>query len=271
MQPSVMKDLSFVAALALAACGGAGQPAPRQQRATVAKATAGELSVELLTDSRLEVGLTPVYVKVTDAAGAVVRDATVTVAPIMTMTTATGTMQHGAPTLPRAGLSDDEDYACDMVFSMPSSATDSWAARVTVARAGAAPVEALFDHLAVADTGRARSFTYTDPTNSAKAKYVASLNFAAAPVVGQNPVVMTLHRMQDMMTFAPVDDAAFTLDPQMPSMGHGSPGSVNPTLVSPGRYAGKLSFSMAGDWETTVAIASAGGAALGTLTFTTSF
>jgi YtkA-like protein len=270
MQPSMMKNLSLVAALALAACGGASQPA-QQQRTSVAKATAGALSVELLTDSRLEVGLTPVYVKVTDAAGAVVKDATVTVTPIMTMTTTTGMMQHGAPTLPRAGLSDDEYYACDMVFSMPSSETGSWAARVTVARPGAAPVEALFDHLAVADTGRAKSFTSTDPVTSAKTKYVASLNFAAPPVVGQNPVVVTLHRMQDMMTFAPVDDAAFTLDPQMPSMGHGSSGTVNPTLVSPGRYAGKLGFSMAGDWETTVAITGAGGVALGTLTFTTSF
>ena len=47
--------------------------------------------------------------------------------------------------------------------------------------------------------------------------------------IGLNPVVVTLHESTDMgMTFTPVNDAAIALDPQMPSMGHGSPGSVNP-------------------------------------------
>jgi hypothetical protein len=129
----------------------------------------------------------------------------------------------------------------------------------------------VFDHLTVADTGRAKSFTVTDPATSSTTKYLASLNFKAAPKVGLNPIIVTLHRMQDMMTFAPVDDAAFALDPQMPSMGHGSPGSVNPTLTSSGRYEGQLSFSMAGDWETTVTVTTRAGAPLGTVKFMTSF
>jgi hypothetical protein len=76
--------------------------------------------------------------------------------------------------------------------------------------------------------------------------------------------------MVDMMTFAAVDDAAMALDPQMPSMGHGAPGSVNPTLSSPGVYRGAVAYSMAGTWETTLTV-TRGGVTLGAPVFTTTF
>lgn len=90
------------------------------------------------------------------------------------------------------------------------------------------------------------------------------------PKIGLNPIVFTLHKMQDMMTFVPVDDATLVFDPEMPSMGHGSSGSVNPTATSLGRYEGQLSFSMAGTWDTTVTVSQAG-VTLGTPMFTTTF
>jgi hypothetical protein len=76
--------------------------------------------------------------------------------------------------------------------------------------------------------------------------------------------------MQDMMIVVSVYDATLALDPEMPSMGHGSPGSVEPALTAPGRYEGSLSFSMAGPWETTVTVTEAA-AILGAPVFTTTF
>jgi hypothetical protein len=73
-----------------------------------------------------------------------------------------------------------------------------------------------------------------------------------------------------MMTFVPVNDATLVLDPEMPSMGHGSPDSVDPTLTASGRYEGSLSFSMTGLWETTVTVSEAG-VVLGAPVFTTNF
>lgn len=256
-----MKRLSL-AILFLAACGGS-SPSPTQ-RTTVAVAQAGDLRVELLTESRLEVGMTPLYVKVATAAGTAVTDAAITVAPMMTM--ADG-KQHAAPVIVSSEPWDGSLYGCAVVLSMPSSAMDSWSLKVTVQRPSAAPVDALFQNLTVADTGRAKSFVSTD---GAAEKYLVSLNFAAAPTVGVNPVVVTLHKMADMMTFVPVDDAAIALDPQMPSMSHGSSGSVNPTLTSLGRYSGKLSFNMPGEWETKITL-TRGGQALGSVTIKTSF
>lgn len=170
----------------------------------------------------------------------------------------TGGTSHGAPVIGGPALGADGLYHCAVVFQMATSDMGSWSASVGVMRPGSPAVEASFPSLTVADSGRAKTFSYTDPDTAAVTKYVASLNFEAAPRVGLNPVVVTLHRMQDMMTFVPVDDAVFVLDPQMPSMGHGSPGSVNPTLASSGVYEGQLSFSMAGDWETTVTVSRAG-------------
>jgi hypothetical protein len=60
------------------------------------------------------------------------------------------------------------------------------------------------------------------------------------------------------------------LEPWMPSMGHGSPGSVDPAHTTLGRYAGQLSFSMPGEWETTVTI-SRGATTVGAPRFATEF
>jgi hypothetical protein len=245
---------SLVACLALAtACGGSADPAPGSSapRASVASATAGALTVELLTDTRLETGLTPVYVKVTEA-GRPVTDATVTFAPLMQM----ATMSHGAPIAAAPTGGSDGVYAGAVVFQMASGAAGSWSAKVSVQRPGQDVVEASFPDLAVADSGRAKVIRVTDAAN-VTTKYVMSLNFKSAPKVGLNPVVVTMHR-STMAGFPPCDDMTVALDPQMPAMGHGSPGSVDPTLVSPGRYEGQLSFSMPGEWETTVTLRDAG-------------
>lgn len=261
----------LLGSLALGACGSSddGRLAPDggQAKVSLGTAAAGELKVELLTETRLETGMTPVYVKLTTSGGEPVRDATVSFLPMMAMT---GGMSHGAPVLVEPARAAEGLYPCAVVFQMASGAMGSWSAKVTVTRPGATTAEASFEALTVADSGRAKVFSFTAPGAAAATKVVTSLNFTAPPRVGLNPVIVTLHTMQDALTFAPIEDAELALDPQMPSMGHGSPGSVDPTHSSLGRYEGKLSFSMAGPWETTLTI-SRGGTTLGAPKFETSF
>jgi hypothetical protein len=260
-------SLSLLAALA-AACGGTTEDDPSAPLTLVATAPAGALNVELLTRAPgLATGMTPVYLRVTNASGQTVTDADVTFTPEMAMS---GGPTHSAPVIGAPAPGADGLYHVDVVFQMASSMMGSWRAVASVTPPAGAIVEAAFPSLAVADSGRARTFTHFDPDAVTTTKYVASLNFAAAPRVGLNPVVATLHRMQDMMTFVPVEDAALRLEPWMPSMAHGSPGSVDPSHTTLGRYAGELSFSMPGEWETTLTI-SRGGATLGTPRFTTTF
>lgn len=247
--------LSIAVALAVAGCVSEKKDATAG-KSSLGVVTQGDLTVELLTDTRLETGMTPIYVKVTKVTGQPVADATVAFVPLMTMTTDMGTMSHGAPVIGPPALGTDGLYHCDVVFQMPTTASGSWSATVGVTPPAPAPETSFaFPSLTVTESGRAARFSYTDPVTSEVTKYVMSLNFEAAPQVGLNPIVVTLHDTRDNgMTFAPVDDAAFALDPQMPSMGHGSSGSVNPTIVSPGVYEGRLSFSMEGDWVTTVTV-----------------
>ncbi len=177
---------------------------------------------------------------------------------------------HSCPTMGPPTLGTDLMYHVGTIFQMASTEADTSSATVSVVRVDGTAAVASFPLLMVADSGRAKVLATTDPATATVTKYQASLNFVGAPQVGLNPIVFTLHRMQDMTTFPSVDDAIISLDPQMPSMGHGSPGSVDPTLTAPGRYEGLLSFSMTGEWKTTASIQRAG-VVLGTPVFTTNF
>ena len=268
-----MKRIALaVAFLTLAGCSSSSDPAPAATpKTSVAKQTVGDLTVELLTDTRLETGLTPVWVSVKNAAGQPVTDATVNLVPMMAMA-GPPPFEHSAPTFGCAAMVVEEAmYHCDVVFQMMTTPTGgSWRADVTVTRPGAAPVDLSFDPITIEDSGCAKVFTYTNPTTQVATRYVASMDFVSAPKVGLNPVVITLHTRADMMTFPPVENAVITLDPQMPSMGHGSPGSVDPVMTSPGVYEGKLSFSMDGPWETTVTF-KVGDVVVGAPVFKTTF
>jgi hypothetical protein len=248
--------------LLLAACGA---DAPSATRLRVATAPAADLTVELLADAPLGTGLNALYLKVTDAAGSPVTDATVTFTPLMTMP-GPPVMTHRAPVTGAPALGACGCYGTGVVFQMASGMMGTWSATVGVTRPGGALKEATFANLSVADTGLAKTFTV------GMSKYVVGLKFTAAPTIGLNPVVVTFHETMDMgMTYLPVEDATIHLDPQMPAMGHGSPGSVDPVRVSAGRYEGKLSFSMAGTWVTTLTLARPGADPLGSVAVTTTF
>ncbi len=262
--------VAVVAALAACSSGGKGSTS---QKVTVATATAGDVALELLVDDRVETGLTPLYLRLTSA-GQPVTDATVTLAPEMTMTDSTTqpptTYSHGAPVLGPPAPGADGLYRVDVVFQMPSSAMGSWAAKVGVSRSGGAATEATIP-LTVADSGRAKVFMYTDPQTQVTSRYVMSLNLDEDARVGLNPITVTLHRRDDLFVFTPIEDATFALDPEMPEMSHGAPGSVHPTPAStPGVYHGLVSFSMTGHWVVTVAV-SRGGVVVGSPAFVVDF
>ena len=242
----------LVLALVLVAAGcDNGSSGNTIERVSLAYASVGELNIEMLTDTRLETGLTPVYVKLSDAKGRDVTDADVTVVPLMYMSDG---KNHTAPLYGPPAVDENGYYRCDVVFQMPTSDTGYWDMKVVVEQPGADPVETTFQKVVVADSGRSVPFLYADPETKVETKYIVSLNFDAAQKVGLNPVLVTVNQKVDMWNFPPVDGLTITLDPQMPSMGHGSPGSVNPRWSSPGQYRGELSLSMAGPWETTVTL-----------------
>lgn len=259
---------SLLLALGVAGCA-SNDPKPEPPMTLHGSGTTATLFLEVLGSGPLETGMTPVYVRVKNAAGAAVTDASVTFNPVMTMPSQGG-KQHSAPVIGAPTHVGEGLYRCDVVFQMASMGSDTWAAVVGVTPSGGTEEVATITPIAVADSGRAKVFTHTDPDTLVQTRYIASLNFPSGPTVGLNPVAVTLHYMKDLMTFPPIDDATIALDPQMPSMGHGSPGSVAPTLTaSSGVYEGLLSFSMAGPWETTITFTR--GVVVGAPVFSTTF
>ncbi len=243
-----MCRLSPLLLLGLAACG-AGEPPPTPT--TVATASQGTLTGELKAVGALSTGLSTVWVDLRDQ-GAAVKDATLTLMPLMTMPT----QQHACPVVGDVVADGEGSWKGQLVFQMASDEMDTWSLGVKVERPGQDPLTLDFP-LSVADSGLASVFSVPDPNDASKStKYVMSFSVDGQPKVGLNTAVVTLHTMVDMMTFAPFDAATLEMVPEMPAMGHGSSGNLAPTLVSPGRYEGRVNFSMKGEWKTTLSVTS---------------
>lgn len=239
----MMRRLAPLAVLFLLACGPA-VTAPA--RTTVATATSDALAGELAAVGTVSTGLTTFWLTLTEN-GAPVTDATLTLMPLMTMPT----KSHACPLVGDVVAEGKGVYRAQLVFQMASSDMGTWKVDAMVERPGKGKQTLSFP-VAVADSGMARVFTVGDT------KYVMSFSFDGAPKVGLNPAVVTLHTMKDMMTFPPFDEATLEMVPEMPAMGHGSSNNVAPALTSPGRYEGKVNFSMMGEWKTTFTVKKAG-------------
>lgn len=69
------------------------------------------------------------------------------------------------------------------------------------------------------------------------------------PKIGLNDFEITLHTKINADSFPAINHYTVEIEPEMVSMGHGSPNNVNPLLTANGHYAGKVNFTMSGDWR----------------------
>ncbi len=229
----------------------------------LAVAKSGPLELELYTRGPLEVGRNEVAYRLVDTeTGAVVPKAALVQKPLMTMASSS----HGCPTTdPSPQADDDGRFLGTIVPTMPSGAMGSWRLDVEVTPDGdAAPVSFAFGEVQVSE----RALPARKDLIAGEERFILTLNFAGgAPKVGKNDVVVTAHQAQEMGTRFPAQsDLTFKLLPEMPTMGHGSPGNVNPTHLANGDYAGVANFNRAGAWRVTLEV-SRGGVALGKVVY----
>jgi hypothetical protein len=62
-----------------------------------------------------------------------------------------------------------------------------------------------------------------------------------------------------MMSFPAIENYSIEFEPEMPTMGHGSPNNVNPTYTANGLYDGTVNFTMTGYWRINVTVKNAEG------------
>ena len=69
------------------------------------------------------------------------------------------------------------------------------------------------------------------------------------PEIGINDFEVVVYERQTMMSWPAVEMLNIEIDPEMPTMGHGSPNNEHPTDIGEGHYLGKVNFTMSGYWK----------------------
>lgn len=192
-------------------------------------------------------GYIKLYTALYDSAtNARVKNGHFTINPMMDM----GTMKHSAPVEQNSdSIPADQLFKSAVVFSMPGAWTldinfhnheNSKDGKGMLAVTVANPTVALMRNFIVAADDSAR--------------LLVSLVQPFSPKIGLNDFEITIHKKADMMNYPAVENYTVEIEPEMPSMGHGSPNNVNPVHTASGHYLGKVNFTMSGFWRVKLTI-----------------
>ncbi len=251
-----MKQLLFIAVLCLVAltlqsCKDGDSPtdasAPATTTVTLGTASNAGTTITLTSTDTLRVGYNTIAIRVADSAsGAVQKNVKVTVSPMMHMMS----MMHACPIeQPTDSVITGETFSSSMVFIMPGSGMEYWALTVSFVDPVRGKTGSVEIPVTVVNASRLVNFTAPDST-----RYFVTMRNTGTPKVGMNQCEFLVHRMQSMMMFPPVTDVTLEMTPDMPSMGHGSPGNVNPGHTSKGHYTGTVNYTMTGVWRITLVV-----------------
>ncbi len=204
---------------------------------------AGSMKISLYSTDSLYSRYTNLFIEVRDSVtDAVIEDAEITIMPMMEMPTMTHSGPYENPTSQTAvnGL-----FPCVVVFQMPGDM--GWSLTVNAHEHVNGGMGVVTFPLMVMNPEPTRTMVVT-PANGGN-KLVISYVQPLDPKVGINDFEVTLHSKESMMDWPGIENYTVEIDPQMPSMGHGSPNNVNPTHTADGHYKGQVNFTMTGLWN----------------------
>ena len=202
------------------------------------------LSVSFYADEALFTGYNNVYAQIneTGSANALVTDADLSIMPMMQMPS----MMHSCPF---GNMSYDGElklYKGFIVFIMGTMADGSWSLDVNVTNAEGETGEQTVD-IEVVNPAESKVVSFVSDVD--QASYFITLVEPISPEIGINDFVVGIYKRENMMSFPATSDLHVTIEPEMPSMGHGSPNNVNPAFTEDGMYSGKVNFTMSGEWK----------------------
>ncbi|MGE0635918.1 MAG: FixH family protein [Bacteroidia bacterium] len=201
----------------------------------------GSMLIKVYATDSLYCAFNNLFIEVRDSAtNTVISNAEITLLPQMIM------MGHAAPfENPSSTAAVNGLFPCAVVFQMPGDM--GWTLDVTA------------KNLATNNEGTAQlAFAVKNPTLT-RTKVITALNDSSKliisyvqpkePKVGLNDFEITIHRKESMMSFPSAENYTVEIEPEMPSMGHGSPNNVNPVHTGSGHYKGQVNFTMTGEWN----------------------
>lgn len=200
--------------------------------------TDNDFIVELYRKSaKIEEGYNQLYVIVKNLNGDKVKNAEVTFEPEMDM----GMMQHGSPTIQPEFKNSSNYYEGVVIFTMPTGDMGTW--ELSIGVNGSHITFPIVVNKTPENTKYVGSYSGTDGK-----KYILTLVRPFKWQVGMNDFSIMVHR-SEMHFFEAIDDFVIEMDPQMTSMGHGSPNNISPSSSGNGFYKGKVNYTMTGDWR----------------------
>ena len=229
-------------------------PDPEPEYYTVATAAANSLNltVNVLAEDTAIVGYNRLFVQLLDANGNPATNYDVTVTPLMHMVSG---MNHSAPVEQPTGVVEDM-YPFQVVFIMPSGDMGWWELKVMIKMSDGTEEEVSLtvEKAKLLEETKMKTMLATDGVT----KLFVSLVRPAEPIVGMNAFEVTVHQKATMMSFPAIENYTIEIEPEMPTMGHGSPGNVNPTHTEMGHYVGEVNFTMDGYWKVNVTLKEGG-------------
>lgn len=203
------------------------------------------VNLQLVAHEPLHTGYNAVMVHATGVDGQPLTGAQVTYQPMMAMVDG---KDHSAGT-EQPVEEQPGKYHGAVAFPMPSGPDlGTWALTVSFTdTVSGASGETPFA-IDVTPAKLSGSFVGTDESKI----FLMAVQPGTQPLVGKQPFEVFAMTKRGMMDWPPVDDLTLEITPEMPTMGHGSPGNVNPTPQGNGHYLGTVNFTMAGPWTVTV-------------------
>ena len=200
--------------------------------------------VVLYAKDTLFEGYNQIYISVKNSATMnQVKDATIGLKPLMDMID----MVHAAPFENPVNVANEDGlFEAAVVFIMPSTDMMGWTLDVNV-KTEEKDETAVLEIPLVRILDEPRKFNVISPLD--ETKYFVSLVEPMNAEVGINDCEFTVHYKESMMSFPPAEDLTIEIEPEMPSMDHGSPNNEHPVHTTNGHYVGKVNFTMTGWWR----------------------
>ncbi|MCC7514213.1 MAG: FixH family protein [Bacteroidia bacterium] len=199
---------------------------------------------------KFQVGYNKLTLRLKDAGGKYVQNATIDWMPMMTMNMGGMTHQHSSPYSEISKVSGKQTlYQGYIVFIMASDEPDNyWDLHINLSVDG--QNISIEDKVNVITTESQYNKVYTSGMGTDDENYMLALIEPENPIIGTNDIVVALFKKGDNHDFPIVNNYKIKVDPRMPGMGnHSAPGNVDMTQGNDGFYHGKVGFSMSGYWK----------------------
>lgn len=204
------------------------------------------------------VGYNKIYLAVRDSASGekLNEEIDLSIVPMMDM----GMMMHSCPTEELEYNSESKLYKGAATYVMPSTA-GTWMLNVNVLGSGFDVLATSMIDLEVVELEEAKMVSFQSAIDP-DANYFVSLIQPSDPKVGENTFEILINRRASMMDWPYEPYLTVEIEPEMPSMNHGSPNNVNPTHIGLGHYQGVVNFTMTGWWRVNMVIKDGEGSVL---------